>query len=387
MSKRELTLTVLEDERTNRIYFGEEEVVAGYAGEHLATQLDINLPLDWEKDESARYQLYFLTADNTPYNSQALKPPISYELPSALMTAGSLYIQLVMLCSDGSTKKSDMARLIVNPSIENTETVADTGALESSEAAAARLEQVIEKADAINNEIIKGLLAAEYENSFAFDENGVPIAMSANTLFSPGNPASFTSDERIVSIYIGSNVTEIQSGSFSGCTNLIDVYIDNKQGAIKIGSSIFALGTSPTIHYKDDERYPSYKYLLSAMYGIYDIAYSGFTIANGGGHIVNMKCSSSSTTIAKDRFVKLVGDNTVALCSAGDIPIGFTTSYTKNGMVDVKLCGSMTVPHNGTITYGYQKISAADSRTIKLDEGGVEKLVLSADESTATVIF
>lgn len=383
MSKRELSLTVLEDERTNRIYFGEEEAVAGYAGEHLATKLEIALPLDWEKDEEASYQLYFLTADNTPYNSVALKPPISYELPSALMAAGYLYLQLVMLCADGSTKKSEMARLTVKPSIKNADTVADTGALESAEAAAARLKQVIDKAELISSELYAEITATQYKSSFAIDANGVPIAMSANQILSPGNPADFTSDERIVSVYISPEVTEIQSGAFSGCSNLTDVYIDNNREAVNIWSGAFK--TTPSIHYKDDERYPAYKYLLSAMHGIYSQAESALEIATGAGHIVNMSCSSNVTT--KNQLVKLAGNNTVGLCSAGDIPIGITAVYPKNGAADIKLSGSISVPHDGTVTAGYRKISAADGKTVRLDENGVEKLVLSANGSTATVIF
>ena len=92
----------------------------------MATQINIALPLDWQKDESARYQLYFLTGDNEAYNSTPLKPPISYELPNMLMAAGSLYLQIVMLCSDGSKKKSDMVRLTVKPSITSNLTLAET---------------------------------------------------------------------------------------------------------------------------------------------------------------------------------------------------------------------------------------------------------------------
>ena len=85
--------------------------------------------------------------------------------------------------------------------------------------------------------------------STAFNINGIPLKRSSASTFSSDNV--FTADDivsRVSVLYIAANVTQINSGAFTVCTNLSKVYIDNEANAITIADGAFPSGV--TVNYK-----------------------------------------------------------------------------------------------------------------------------------------
>ena len=83
--------------------------------------------------------------------------------------------------------------------------------------------------------------------SVLFDENDVPIKTSDLYILSAGYA---TSNLNVKTAFISSKVTRIESGAFTGCSNLTDVYIDNINKQITIADG--AIPDTATIHYVDD---------------------------------------------------------------------------------------------------------------------------------------
>ena len=85
--------------------------------------------------------------------------------------------------------------------------------------------------------------------STAFNINGIPLKRSSASTFSSDNV--FTADDivsQVSVLYIAANVTQINSGAFTVCTNLSKVYIDNEANAITIADGAFPSGV--TVNYK-----------------------------------------------------------------------------------------------------------------------------------------
>ncbi len=83
--------------------------------------------------------------------------------------------------------------------------------------------------------------------SVLFDENDIPIKTSDLTVLSAGYA---TSNLNVKTAFISSKVTRIQSGAFTGCSNLTDMYIDNINRQITIEDE--AIPSTATIHCVDD---------------------------------------------------------------------------------------------------------------------------------------
>lgn len=123
MEQRRIVLTVLEDKQANSVVFAESNLCIGYAGEHLATILGFNLPENW-LNQSAKYQICFRTSDGKCYTTDPLDIP-ELALPSGIMIAGTMYVQVLATDSDGTViKKTEVCKCTVGKSIADGEVIA-----------------------------------------------------------------------------------------------------------------------------------------------------------------------------------------------------------------------------------------------------------------------
>lgn len=90
--------------------------------------------------------------------------------------------------------------------------------------------------------------------------------------------------------------------------------------------------------------------------------------------------------VAKGTLVKLIDDNTVAPCEAGDKVVGVCVNE-RQGYAAVKLCGYAELPVEGAVNIGYQTLAAADGTSLKADANGREYLVVSADTDVIGLIL
>ena len=124
MEQRRIALTVLEDKQTNSVVFTESNPCIGYAGEHLATILGFNLPENW-LNQSAKYQICFRTSDGKCYSTDLLDIA-ELALPSGIMIAGTMYVQVLATDSDGTIiKKTEVCKCTVGKSIADGEVIAN----------------------------------------------------------------------------------------------------------------------------------------------------------------------------------------------------------------------------------------------------------------------
>lgn len=131
-------------EHNGRIALQIETEYGAYAGENDAISLNITLPDRYVSDDYI-YQIYFHTADGKDYNTETTGYPISYDLPSSLMVNGWLDLQVIILAGKEIIKKTDICSLWIKRSLSNSETAIDEHGLESVDAAAARLEQIVQE--------------------------------------------------------------------------------------------------------------------------------------------------------------------------------------------------------------------------------------------------
>lgn len=127
MKKRIITLSVKDDKQLQS-----SSPIVGYAGEHLATQLNFNVPTSWAEDTSMQYYVSYLTQDGKCYRSDTLQWPVSVLIPSAVMVEGDLLIQITAVIND-IVAKSAVCRMIVGKSVNGSisDIVDYTGLLES----------------------------------------------------------------------------------------------------------------------------------------------------------------------------------------------------------------------------------------------------------------
>lgn len=104
------------------------------------------------------------------------------------------------------------------------------------------------------------------EKIIIFDDNGVPIFISSLLRPGGGFAAGLTAAK---TMYIPKTVTAIEGGSFSGCDNLSDVYIDNTADKININSGVFA--DTVAIHYNDSDEFAEFAALESTENALYTI--------------------------------------------------------------------------------------------------------------------
>lgn len=80
-------------------------------------------------------------------------------------------------------------------------------------------------------------------STVGFDADGIPEVILSATTFSAGA----CTNTSIKKLYVPSTVTRIDSGAFTSCTRLTDVYIDNTASGITVNSSAFPSGV--IVHY------------------------------------------------------------------------------------------------------------------------------------------
>ncbi|MEE1154170.1 MAG: hypothetical protein UH241_03340 [Acutalibacteraceae bacterium] len=95
---------------------------AGYAGEHLATTLICKLPNELISEDYT-YRLDFATASNSYIGH--IDNNLTYELPQALMVAGTLTVQLTISNGTEVVYKTQPVKLSVKESINAVEEVDD----------------------------------------------------------------------------------------------------------------------------------------------------------------------------------------------------------------------------------------------------------------------
>lgn len=90
---------------------------------------------------------------------------------------------------------------------------------------------------------------------------------------------------------------------------------------------------------------------------------------------------------AKNVFVKVSANNTVAACSAGDVFAGYCIN-TDDSFAVVKTHGYIEVGYTGTApAVGYAKLAADACGKVKKSDTGREYLVIKVDSTAATVGF
>lgn len=111
--------------------------------------------------------------------------------------------------------------------------------------------------------------------------------------------------------------------------------------------------------------------------------YADFSGLNS--EVATFNCNSSVTQ--SGQLVKLIGSGMVARCASGDNPIGVTVNV-RNGYAAVQVRGFVQVPHDGTLSIGYHNISAADDKTLKLNNtSGINRLVIESLNGVAGVLL
>ena len=92
MEARMIEMTVSPDESGNKLTA--QQVTLGYAGEHLATQLQFKFPKTWSENDSLRFYVSLLAANGKAYKTELQEWPVTVLLPAAVTYEGSLYIQV-----------------------------------------------------------------------------------------------------------------------------------------------------------------------------------------------------------------------------------------------------------------------------------------------------
>ena len=94
----------------------------------------------------------------------------------------------------------------------------------------------------------------------------------------------------------------------------------------------------------------------------------------------------ADSTVKPGTLVKMIDDNTVGACADGDKVCGVCVNV-REGYAAVKIAGYTEVTVSGAVSVGYQKLSAADSNSMKVNTQGKEYLVVSAGSDTAGIIL
>lgn len=174
-----------------------------------------------------------------------------------------------------------------------------------------------------------------------FNADKIPIKTSTATTLSSGGFA--TSKKNLVTAFISKNVTSIQGGTFSGCTNLTDVYIDNTADSITIDSG--AIPSTATIHYNDDFNFVDY--LTNAL-----------TVANNA--IAN-KLDNAASTVANTN----IADGAVTTDKLAD-----EVKTTINGKLD-NTAGSVETDNIADKAVTNDKIANGAITNFKIANGAV----------------
>ncbi len=104
------------------------------------------------------------------------------------------------------------------------------------------------------------------------------------------------------------------------------------------------------------------------------------------GFYDNTVTFEADSTVEKGTLLKLIDDNTVSACEAGDKVVGVCVNV-RDGYAAVKLYGYAQIPVEDSVNVGFQTLSAASDKAFKSDANGREYLVVMADTDTIGVIL
>ena len=108
--------------------------------------------------------------------------------------------------------------------------------------------------------IAKAIQGTRFNFSATFTSDGVLKNTTSTEALGAGSFA--TSQTDIVTVFVADNVTKINSGTFSGCTSLKTIYIDNTVGNVEIVSGAVPDGVS--IVYSNDDNFINVNELLAS---------------------------------------------------------------------------------------------------------------------------
>lgn len=108
--------------------------------------------------------------------------------------------------------------------------------------------------------IAKAIQGTRFNFSATFTSDGVLKNATSTEALGPGSFA--TSQTDIVTVFVADNVTKINNGTFSNCTSLKTIYIDNTVGNVDIVNGAVPDGVS--IIYSDDENFINVNELLAS---------------------------------------------------------------------------------------------------------------------------
>ena len=117
-----------------------------------------------------------------------------------------------------------------------------------------------ENLNQMDENIAKAIQGTRFNFSATFTSDGVLKNTTSTEALGPGSFA--TSQTDIVTVFVADNVTKINNGTFSGCTSLKTIYIDNTVGNVDIVSSAVPDGVS--IVYSNDENFINVNELLAS---------------------------------------------------------------------------------------------------------------------------
>lgn len=109
--------------------------------------------------------------------------------------------------------------------------------------------QVTANTKALGNVYTKSETKSRFAQGISaiYDSSGNIVKATDLSTLSGG---ALAGDTTITTAFVSNNVTQVQSGCFSGCTNLKTVYIDNIQGKITVQSG--AIPSTATVIYTDE---------------------------------------------------------------------------------------------------------------------------------------
>ncbi len=168
--------------------------------------------------------------------------------------------------------------------------------------------------------------------SVTFDKNYIPLTTSAETSLSTGSFA--TDNTSIKYVYISSKVTSVSSGTFVGCTNLTDIYVDNTAGNISFPTNNLPRGAK--VHYVDN--FNANSYIIKAL-----LALQKNLIEKG---TTDLSCSTSDLTLDyKKCEYQRVGDYVI-------IQFKFNIQSTSSSTAVIQLTGLPFRSSSGPYSYG-----------------------------------
>lgn len=103
---------------------------------------------------------------------------------------------------------------------------------------------------------------------------------------------------------------------------------------------------------------------------------------------------SADTSVKRGDWVKLSANGTVSPCAAGDAPCGKAVSV-RDGAAAVQLGGYVSTAVSGTLSLGWQTVTAAGSTSVKTlttggekaTEQGIPVLVVETASGTAGILL